>query len=139
MAGLNAKQSGLTLGLSHRTVEDHLARIKQKLGFKTSATHGASFLGREEAILVREGAAPPAPSAADCPLAKRSRPSHICHMENRHAIRVRNLVVAVWVAFFVPLASIWILIADQHRWLDAHPALAIAVATSFSMRAANAN
>jgi hypothetical protein len=60
-------------------------------------------------------------------------------MEKRHAIRVRNLVVAVWVAFFVPLASIWILIADQHRWLDAHPALAIAVATSFSMRAANAN
>jgi len=52
-------------------------------------------------------------------------------MENRHAIRVRNLVGALWVAFSVPLACIWILIADRHRWLDAHPALAIAVAVTF--------
>jgi hypothetical protein len=52
-------------------------------------------------------------------------------MENRHAIRVRNLVGALWVAFSVPLACIWILIADRQRWLDAHPALAIAVAVTF--------
>jgi hypothetical protein len=52
-------------------------------------------------------------------------------MENRHAIRVRNLVAAVWAAFSVPLACIWVLIADRHRWLDAHPALAITVAVSF--------
>jgi len=37
VAGLTAKQSGQTLGLSHRTVEDHLARIKQKLGISTTA------------------------------------------------------------------------------------------------------
>jgi hypothetical protein len=52
-------------------------------------------------------------------------------MEKRHAIRVRNLLAALWVAYSVPLACIWVLIGDRHRWLDAHPAVAIAVAVSF--------
>jgi FixJ family two-component response regulator len=37
VAGLSAKQSAEVLGLSHRTVEDHLARIRQKFGAKNAA------------------------------------------------------------------------------------------------------
>jgi DNA-binding CsgD family transcriptional regulator len=42
--GLSAKQSAEALGLSHRTVEDHLARIKRKLGVKNLAELIAAVL-----------------------------------------------------------------------------------------------
>jgi drug/metabolite transporter (DMT)-like permease len=50
-------------------------------------------------------------------------------MDGRRAIRVRNLIAAFWVG--APVACIWILIADQHHWIDERPALAIAVFAGF--------
>ena len=44
VAGLSAKQSAEAFGLSHRTVEDHLARIKRKLGAKNLAELIAAVL-----------------------------------------------------------------------------------------------
>jgi FixJ family two-component response regulator len=44
VAGLSAKQSAEAFGLSHRTVEDHLARIKRKLGVKNLAELIAAVL-----------------------------------------------------------------------------------------------
>ena len=44
VAGLSAKHSAEALGLSHRTVEDHLARIKRKLGAKNLAELIAAVL-----------------------------------------------------------------------------------------------
>jgi hypothetical protein len=52
-------------------------------------------------------------------------------MENRRAIHIRNIVAAVWVSFSVPLACVWILIADRQAWLERHPALAAFVFASF--------
>jgi hypothetical protein len=52
-------------------------------------------------------------------------------MENRHAIRLRNTLAALWLGFSVPTACIWVLIADRHDWGDRHPVLAIAVLTTF--------
>ena len=52
-------------------------------------------------------------------------------MENRHAIRLRNTIAAVWAGFSVPVACIWVLLADRHNWPDQHPALAIVVLTTF--------
>jgi len=44
VAGLSAKESAEAIGLSHRTVEDKLARIKRKLGVKNSAELIAAVL-----------------------------------------------------------------------------------------------
>lgn len=52
-------------------------------------------------------------------------------MENRHAIRLRNTVAAIWIGFGVPSACIWILIADQHDWADRHPFVAVVVLVVF--------
>jgi hypothetical protein len=52
-------------------------------------------------------------------------------VKNRHAIRLRNTIAALWVGFGVPLACVWILIADRQAWLELHPAVAAAVLVSF--------
>ena len=44
VSGLSAKESAEAIGLSHRTVEDKLARIKRKLGVKNSAELIAAVL-----------------------------------------------------------------------------------------------
>jgi len=52
-------------------------------------------------------------------------------MENRRAIHIRNVVAALWVGFGVPTACIWILIEDQHNWLNQHWDLAALVLVTY--------
>jgi hypothetical protein len=52
-------------------------------------------------------------------------------MENRHAIRLRNTVAAIWLGFGGPSACIWIVLADRHDWGDRHPFVAIVVLVVF--------
>jgi hypothetical protein len=52
-------------------------------------------------------------------------------MKNRHAIRLRNTIAALWVGFCAPLACVWILVADRHDWGDRHPFVALIVLVSF--------
>jgi hypothetical protein len=41
------------------------------------------------------------------------------------------LIAAFWVGYAVPVACVWILIADRHRWLDENPILASIAAAGF--------
>jgi hypothetical protein len=51
-------------------------------------------------------------------------------MENRHAIRLRNIIAAFWIGFGVPFGCIVLLIEDRNHWIDRYPALAIAALAS---------
>lgn len=52
-------------------------------------------------------------------------------MENRHAIRVRNIVAAIWAGFGVPTACIWVLLSDRNDWPDRHPVIAVVIGATF--------
>jgi hypothetical protein len=52
-------------------------------------------------------------------------------MENRHAIRIRNLVIAFWMGFAPPIACVWVLLADRKHWIDEYPTLTIIVIAGF--------
>ena len=52
-------------------------------------------------------------------------------MENRHAIRLRNIIAAFWVGFGVPFACIGLIIEDRHHWIDRYPVPAVAALASF--------
>jgi hypothetical protein len=45
-------------------------------------------------------------------------------MENRHAIRLRNIIVAFWAGFGLPSGCIALLVEDRYQWIDQHPGLA---------------